>query len=280
MAPILSSVALQLRLQHDLLASVSLYCFVMTILSALAAENDKGTRLDRFLSEQFETLSRSRAKTSGERRPCSTKTASGTSRRAGRSPRRLLFQVLNILSTCLTRCRRIHGAGRYSARYPVRRRASHCWSTNPPEWRCTRRRAVGKALWSMRYCIIAAEHCQALAASNDRALSIALIKTRPAYWSWRRVRAAHQGSEQTCSPFTILTGRIWLWCAVRRRPLERERLRLKLRAVREIAKKMAVVPRPPLGDMPITHYQSHSRPMAKSAKSTGAPGSGTDRVST
>ncbi len=36
--------------------------FFMTVLSALAGENDKGTRLDRFLSEQFETLSRSRAK--------------------------------------------------------------------------------------------------------------------------------------------------------------------------------------------------------------------------
>ncbi|MEL7108089.1 MAG: RluA family pseudouridine synthase [Pseudomonadota bacterium] len=35
----------------------------MTVLSALAGENDKGTRLDRFLSEQFESLSRSRAKT-------------------------------------------------------------------------------------------------------------------------------------------------------------------------------------------------------------------------
>ncbi|MFN3213521.1 MAG: RluA family pseudouridine synthase [Henriciella sp.] len=35
----------------------------MTELSALAGENDKGTRLDRFLSEQLEALSRSRAKT-------------------------------------------------------------------------------------------------------------------------------------------------------------------------------------------------------------------------
>ncbi|MEP1144665.1 MAG: RluA family pseudouridine synthase [Henriciella sp.] len=35
----------------------------MTELSALAAETDKGTRLDRFLSEQIEILSRSRAKT-------------------------------------------------------------------------------------------------------------------------------------------------------------------------------------------------------------------------
>ncbi|MEM7459539.1 MAG: RluA family pseudouridine synthase [Pseudomonadota bacterium] len=35
----------------------------MTVLSALAGEHDKGTRLDRFLSEQIETLSRSRAKT-------------------------------------------------------------------------------------------------------------------------------------------------------------------------------------------------------------------------
>ena len=34
----------------------------MTVLSALAGENDKGTRLDRFLSEQFDSLSRSRAK--------------------------------------------------------------------------------------------------------------------------------------------------------------------------------------------------------------------------
>jgi len=35
----------------------------MTDLSALAGESDKGTRLDRFLSEQIESLSRSRAKT-------------------------------------------------------------------------------------------------------------------------------------------------------------------------------------------------------------------------
>lgn len=35
----------------------------MTLLSALAGEDDKGTRLDRFLSERFDTLSRSRAKT-------------------------------------------------------------------------------------------------------------------------------------------------------------------------------------------------------------------------
>lgn len=34
----------------------------MTVLSALAGDTDKGTRLDRFLSEQFESLSRSRAK--------------------------------------------------------------------------------------------------------------------------------------------------------------------------------------------------------------------------
>ncbi len=42
---------------------LSVYMVLMTVLSALAGENDKGTRLDRFLSEQFETLSRSRAKT-------------------------------------------------------------------------------------------------------------------------------------------------------------------------------------------------------------------------
>ncbi|MEL6666071.1 MAG: RluA family pseudouridine synthase [Pseudomonadota bacterium] len=41
----------------------SVYTALMTELSALAGENDKGTRLDRFLSEQFEALSRSRAKT-------------------------------------------------------------------------------------------------------------------------------------------------------------------------------------------------------------------------
>jgi 23S rRNA pseudouridine1911/1915/1917 synthase len=35
----------------------------MTEISALAGESDKGTRLDRFLSEQIESLSRSRAKT-------------------------------------------------------------------------------------------------------------------------------------------------------------------------------------------------------------------------
>lgn len=42
---------------------LSVYMVLMTVLSALAGENDKGTRLDRFLSEQIETLSRSRAKT-------------------------------------------------------------------------------------------------------------------------------------------------------------------------------------------------------------------------
>lgn len=36
---------------------------LMTVLTALAGETDKGTRLDRFLSEQIEILSRSRAKT-------------------------------------------------------------------------------------------------------------------------------------------------------------------------------------------------------------------------
>lgn len=41
----------------------SVYTDPMTELSALAGDNDKGTRLDRFLSEQIETLSRSRAKT-------------------------------------------------------------------------------------------------------------------------------------------------------------------------------------------------------------------------
>ena len=41
----------------------SVYTALMTELSALAGEDDKGTRLDRFLSEQFEALSRSRAKT-------------------------------------------------------------------------------------------------------------------------------------------------------------------------------------------------------------------------
>lgn len=39
------------------------YTPLMTELSALAGESDKGTRLDRFLSEQIEPLSRSRAKT-------------------------------------------------------------------------------------------------------------------------------------------------------------------------------------------------------------------------
>lgn len=39
------------------------YTLIMTELSALAGDTDKGTRLDRFLSEQIETLSRSRAKT-------------------------------------------------------------------------------------------------------------------------------------------------------------------------------------------------------------------------
>lgn len=38
------------------------YTHLMTELSALAGESDKGTRLDRFLSEQIESLSRSRAK--------------------------------------------------------------------------------------------------------------------------------------------------------------------------------------------------------------------------
>jgi len=42
---------------------LSAYMHLMTVLSALAAENDKGTRLDRFLSEQIDLLSRSRAKT-------------------------------------------------------------------------------------------------------------------------------------------------------------------------------------------------------------------------
>ena len=41
----------------------SVYTDTMTLLSALAGEDDKGTRLDRFLSERFDTLSRSRAKT-------------------------------------------------------------------------------------------------------------------------------------------------------------------------------------------------------------------------
>ena len=38
------------------------YTHMMTELSALAGEHDKGTRLDRFLSEQIDSLSRSRAK--------------------------------------------------------------------------------------------------------------------------------------------------------------------------------------------------------------------------
>lgn len=38
------------------------YTLLMTELSALAGDSDKGTRLDRFLSEQIEALSRSRAK--------------------------------------------------------------------------------------------------------------------------------------------------------------------------------------------------------------------------
>lgn len=41
----------------------SVYTTPMTELSALAGDEDKGTRLDRFLSEQFDSLSRSRAKT-------------------------------------------------------------------------------------------------------------------------------------------------------------------------------------------------------------------------
>ena len=44
-------------------SQLSVYTLLMTVLSALAGEKDKGTRLDRFLSEQIETLSRSRAKT-------------------------------------------------------------------------------------------------------------------------------------------------------------------------------------------------------------------------
>lgn len=43
-------------------SAVWVYSHLMTELSALAGESDKGTRLDRFLSEQIETLSRSRAK--------------------------------------------------------------------------------------------------------------------------------------------------------------------------------------------------------------------------
>ena len=42
---------------------LSVYTRSMTEISALAGESDKGTRLDRFLSEQIESLSRSRAKT-------------------------------------------------------------------------------------------------------------------------------------------------------------------------------------------------------------------------
>lgn len=41
---------------------MNVYTRLMTVLSALAGESDKGTRLDRFLSEQIESLSRSRAK--------------------------------------------------------------------------------------------------------------------------------------------------------------------------------------------------------------------------
>lgn len=44
-------------------SAVSVYTRLMTELSALAGESDKGTRLDRFLSEQIDALSRSRAKT-------------------------------------------------------------------------------------------------------------------------------------------------------------------------------------------------------------------------
>ncbi len=44
-------------------AILSVYTVQMTELSALAGEKDKGTRLDRFLSERFDSLSRSRAKT-------------------------------------------------------------------------------------------------------------------------------------------------------------------------------------------------------------------------
>ena len=43
-------------------SQLSVYMVLMTVLSALAGDTDKGTRLDRFLSEQLETLSRSRAK--------------------------------------------------------------------------------------------------------------------------------------------------------------------------------------------------------------------------
>lgn len=41
----------------------SVYMLFMTVISALAGEDDKGTRLDRFLSERIDSLSRSRAKT-------------------------------------------------------------------------------------------------------------------------------------------------------------------------------------------------------------------------
>ena len=53
---------LLLRLQHAIFY-LSVYTALMTELSALAGDDDKGTRLDRFLSEQLDTLSRSRAKT-------------------------------------------------------------------------------------------------------------------------------------------------------------------------------------------------------------------------
>jgi 23S rRNA pseudouridine1911/1915/1917 synthase len=43
-------------------SAVWVYTRLMTDLSALAGESDKGTRLDRFLSEQIDSLSRSRAK--------------------------------------------------------------------------------------------------------------------------------------------------------------------------------------------------------------------------
>ena len=44
-------------------SQLSGYSVLITVLSALAGENDIGTRLDRFLSEHIEALSRSRAKT-------------------------------------------------------------------------------------------------------------------------------------------------------------------------------------------------------------------------
>ena len=44
-------------------SQLSVYTVIMTVITALAGEAHKGTRLDRFLSEQIETLSRSRAKT-------------------------------------------------------------------------------------------------------------------------------------------------------------------------------------------------------------------------